>query len=105
MFKAEQPVSVRISVGDELLGAGIQLLHSLTDSLCAAANITHRFHDYTVGCTLAEPESNRSRTLSVGTAASTDLHIEVVTEIPVQALLQVDGADAVVSAESLFQLR
>ncbi len=50
-------------------------------------------------------EAKLSRTLPVGTAASADLHIEAVTEIPVQALLQVDSADAVVFAESLFQLR
>ena len=105
MFQAKQPVSVRIAVGDQLPGVGIQLLHSLTDSLCAAADITHRFHDDTVRCTVAEPEVKRSRTLPVGAAASADLHIETVAEIPVQALLQVDGADAVVFAESLFQLR
>lgn len=92
MFQAEQPISVCIAVGDELLGAGIQLLYSLTDSLCAAANITHRFHDDTVGCTVAEPEVKRGRALPVGSAASADFHIEAVTEIPVQALLQVDGA-------------
>ncbi len=56
-------------------------------------------------CTRHMAEAKRSRTLPVGTAASADLHIEAVTEIPVQALLQVDGADAVVFVENLFQLR